>query len=68
MGQVFDCAALVPVVADSVEVLRRCDVFRLLQTAAEVGATECYAMQAYIRANRPDLSAEVADCMEDIEV
>ena len=66
MVQAFDCAALVRVVADSVEVLRRCDVFCVLESAADWGGSELSAMAEWLGARRPDLAGEIAECCEEL--
>lgn len=60
----FDPARLLTIAADSLDRLRRVDVFRLLDAAR--GAENRQAMADYIRGGRPDLGAEVADCLAEL--
>lgn len=50
------------VVADSWPELRKCDIYRLLDPWFK---EDLDALVAAIRANRPDLSEEVDDCLEE---
>jgi hypothetical protein len=62
----FDCAVLLRVVADDIASLRRCDVGRLLDLAADIGQAELVAVVAFVRARRPDLVGEVEDCLTEL--
>jgi hypothetical protein len=62
----FDCAVLLKIVADDLPSLRRCDVARLLDLAADMGEGELLAMAAYVRLYRADLTAEVEACLADM--
>ena len=57
----FDPAAHLLVVADTVERVCRCDVFRCLDSAPYPGM-----MADYIRQHRPDLADAVADALAEI--
>ncbi len=67
----FNPAAFIGLVADSVEQVRAIDVFRLLDSAAEVEHTGPEAQHPvqqlahYLCAHRQDLSDEVAEVMRD---
>jgi hypothetical protein len=51
------------IVADSPRQIRRCDVFRLLDSLPENDRNSmCY----WLAETRPDLSEEVGECMKDI--
>jgi len=56
------CPTAIKIAADSIEQLRRCDVFRLLDTYAD----DRQDMAEYIRHHRPDLAGEVTDCLMDL--
>ena len=55
---------LIKTAADTVGELRRSDVYRVLSEAGE----ERYSLATWIEEKRPDLSAEVSGCLEDIEL
>jgi hypothetical protein len=59
----FNPAAAIAIVADSVAQVRRTDVFRLLDTFEGAERT---ALARYLRQNRPDLSAEIEDCLDEL--
>ena len=62
----FDCLTVLLVVSDSLGALRRSDVFRLLELAADFGEGELAAMADFVRCGRPDLAAEVDSCMAEV--
>lgn len=53
----------IKVAADSIQQLRRCDVFRLIDGASSGAAATSVAN--YIIRNRPDLRGEVDDCLNE---
>lgn len=59
----FDPAFAIQVSADSVEELRRCDVFRVLEWS---GAEHRTTVANYIGAHRPDLAAEIGKVMAEL--
>lgn len=59
----FDPAFHTKLVADSIEQLRRVDVYRLLESAPQEHRE---AMAAYIRKHRPDLASDVAKMLEAV--
>lgn len=59
----FDPANWIRIAADSVAELRRCDVFRVLDTTRE----QAERVRAYIEQHRPDLADEVHDCWEELK-
>ena len=54
-------------VADDIEQLRRCDVFRLLSTAADIDAASMRVMAKYVVQHRDDLIDEVCDVIAELE-
>ncbi len=50
------------IAADSIQKLRKVDVYRVLDTCSEPDS-----VAAYIIANRPELSAEVSACPADLK-
>lgn len=59
----FDPALAVLIAADSLAQLRKIDVYRVLDY---VPARNRQAMAVWINEGRPDLAAEVAECLADI--
>lgn len=57
---------VLPVVADSWEKLRRCDVYRLLDQIHYTGAESIARAAQIIAAKRPDLATEASDCASDL--
>lgn len=53
---------LIKIAADSIQSLRKSDVFRVLEQNDSDVRCE---LAAYISKNRPDLSEEVEDCMTE---
>lgn len=58
--------ALLPVVADSWEQLRGCDVFRLLEEISNVAGAQLLVAASYVMEQRPDLSREVLDSIDEL--
>ena len=56
-----DFTMILKAAADDRVSLRKCDVFRVLKDAYTVGC--CTAMAAWLSEARPDLDAEIADCL-----
>lgn len=56
-------AKYITIAADSVEEIRRCDVFRVLEWCP---AGERAELAGWITGERPDLAGEVAECMADL--
>lgn len=50
--------------ADSVDRLRKCDVFRVMEAAANAGDMHGYA--EWLAGERPDLAAEINECAQEI--
>lgn len=61
----FDPAAFLKIVADDLGSLRKCDVFRLLDTCSPENRGP---MAAYVVGGRKDLAEEVISCLKDIEM
>ena len=59
----FDPAHAIKIAADSIAELRRPDVFRVLDA---YGGAEREAVAAYIASNRPELVAEVDECLREL--
>lgn len=59
----FNPALAIQVSADSIEELRRCDVFRVLEWS---GAEFREVVAEYIRAHRPDLTGEVGEVLAEL--
>lgn len=59
-----DFTMILKAAADDRASLRKCDVFRVLSSAATVGCTT--AMAAWLSEARPDLDAEIADCLAEL--
>ncbi len=59
----FNPAIAVLVAADTISQLRRCDVYRVL---SQHSGAERRAVAAYICQHRRCLSAEVAECLDDL--
>ena len=57
---------MLPIVADSWEKLRGCDVFRLLDTIAYESQSSLAIAGGSIVAHRPDLASAVFDAVEDL--
>lgn len=57
---------LVTVAADTVEVLRRCDVYRLIETSENVQGVDTTAFAKWLVGRRPDLADEVRECLLEI--
>lgn len=55
---------LIKISADSLQKLRRIDVFRVIEWAPDAKRAE---LARYITAGRPDLAAEVAACVAEVE-
>lgn len=53
----------IKIAADSLETLRRADVFRVLDT---YGPEHCQVLASYIKAGRPDLAEQVERVLEDL--
>ena len=60
---IFDPAHAISIAADSIEALRRPDVFRVLDA---YDGEHRAAVAAYVSSNRPDLAAEVDECLNDL--
>ena len=54
---------LLPIVADSIDKLRGCDVFRLLEASQQHYAK----MIGYLLANRPDLTPDIISACWEID-
>jgi hypothetical protein len=54
---------LIKIAADSLQALRACDVFRVLD---EAPARMRAGLADWIAAGRPDLAAECAECLADL--
>jgi hypothetical protein len=54
---------MIQIAADDVSKLRKCDVFRVLDTYREYR----YQLAAWIGESRPDLEDELDDCMAEIK-
>lgn len=54
----------IKLVADSISEVRKCDVYRLLETAEE---KDLLYVVNYIKAHRPDLVNEVDECLKELE-
>lgn len=54
---------LILIAADSLQALRVCDVFRVLD---EAPARQRKGLADWIAAGRPDLAAECAECLADL--
>ena len=50
------------IAADSVQQLRKVDVYRVLETCSDA-----QSVADYIVANRPDLKSEVIECLAEME-
>ncbi len=59
----FDYQQHVRLAADSIDRLRQCDVYRLMEWAP---APFRAGLANYLKQNRPDLAAEVDDCLADL--
>ena len=60
---IFDPAHAIRIAADSIDELRRPDVYRVLDT---YGGAEREAVAAYITKPRPELAEEVDECLRDL--
>ena len=58
----FQPTNMIRIAADTVQELRRCDVFRCLDWYADMRQE----FGEWIAANRPDLADEVADCLAEL--
>lgn len=54
---------LIKIAADSIQSLRKSDVFRVLE---QNDANVRNELASYISVNRPDLAEEVSECLEDL--
>ncbi len=59
-----DMNNLIKIAGNSVQELRRSDVFRILEQNAEEQRS---ALAAFITKERPDLADEVTDCLVELE-
>ena len=59
----FPCSAFIKIVADTPAQIRRCDVYRLLNT---VPIRHRSTLIDYLAFERPDLGTEVEECLQDI--
>jgi len=55
---------IIRIAAQSVDKLRKCDVYRVLENADTAGVRS--QMAAYIQVHRPDLAEEVDECVAEI--
>ena len=62
--QDFNPENWIRIAADSVEKLRRCDVFRVL----DCRYAEAVQVKEFIIANRPDLADEVEECWQELRM
>lgn len=60
----YDPMMAVKLAADSIEQLRKCDVFRVLNST--MTGPNLRAVAAFITTHRPDLATEVVECLADI--
>ena len=51
------------IAADTIETLRKCDVYRLLNSTRD---DDIYIIAEFITENRPEFADEVAECLADI--
>lgn len=60
----FDPAAYCRIASDTIEHLRRCDVYRLISTCWPANRLQ---LVEWIKTHRPDLTDEVDSCLAEVE-
>lgn len=54
------------IAADTTEKLRRCDVYRVVEAAQEIGCLADFCF--WLSSERPDLTCEIFECKADVAV